>query len=83
MVNRRPAAGPPPGLDYAHKILDMATKILLDLQRGKNEMMAGINQLREDIQEIKADTTGLLHLIHPKRPCHQAIGGDCPWAGAG
>ena len=72
-MNSRPAAGPPPGLDYAGMISDMVTEIR-DLRRVNDEMMAEISQLREDTQEIKATITVLVHLIHSNGPPIKQLG---------
>ena len=72
-MNSRPAAGPPPGLDYAGMISDMVTEIR-DLRRVNDEMLAEINQLREDTQEIKATITVLVHLIHSNGPPIKQLG---------
>ena len=64
---KRPAAGPPPGLDGASMNSDMVTAIL-DLQCEQNKIMANIIQIRQDIQKINTDLRVLVDLIHPNGP---------------
>ena len=64
---KRPAAGPPPGLDGAGMNSDMVTTIR-DLRCEQNKIMAKIIHIRQDIQKINTDLRVLVDLIHPNGP---------------